>query len=176
MTPIVVYIELFVTPIALLGSWIGSTMMVNIAIVTICQLHIGIALCIRNSVLLSLVACCAWCIFLPWEWVVERVNETGLSTSTTTMGRISCISKTNRIGVWVTWILVVGMMGSNIWFETIGTDCSTTSLIQIWSTVLQIVGMFLLVQSFALLLLGFACIESCSFYVREKTISHEYYY
>ena len=49
----------------------------------------------------------------------------------------------------------------------------------IWVVTWQIcvvLPQLLLVQSFALLLLGFACIESCSFYVREKTISHKYYY
>ena len=34
-------------------------------IVLICMMHIGIALSMNNTVLLSLVACIAWCIFLP---------------------------------------------------------------------------------------------------------------
>eukprot|EP00751_Fragilariopsis_kerguelensis_P026944 CAMPEP_0170879786 /NCGR_PEP_ID=MMETSP0734-20130129/31980_1 /TAXON_ID=186038 /ORGANISM="Fragilariopsis kerguelensis, Strain L26-C5" /LENGTH=234 /DNA_ID=CAMNT_0011263051 /DNA_START=1 /DNA_END=707 /DNA_ORIENTATION=+ len=34
-------------------------------------------------------------------------------------------------------LVVGGMVGGNIWFETIGTDCSTESSRLIWSTLLQ---------------------------------------
>jgi hypothetical protein len=135
LTPTVVYVELFVTPVALLASVMGQTQIAYTAITTICMLHIGIALCIRNSVLLSLVACSAWCIFLPWGW---RTTTTTRST-TTNANRFSSppSSTSSLIGKLITWLLVCGMMGSNIWFETIGTDCSTSSLRQIWSTLLQ---------------------------------------
>ena len=128
LTPTVVYVELFVTPTALLSSVLNKRQMAYTAIITICLLHVGIALCIRNSVLLSLVACSAWCIFLPWSWDTSSPRTPSSTSETATL---------SRVGKFVTWILVCGMMGSNIWFETIGTDCSTSSLRQIWSTLLQ---------------------------------------
>ena len=68
MTPLVVYVELLCTPVALLASFLGSDSLLNFAIGMICQLHIGISISIRNAVLLSFVACSVWCVFLPVGW------------------------------------------------------------------------------------------------------------
>lgn len=125
MTPLVVYIELLAAPVAVVASFFGSTSILNFAIGMICQLHIGISFAIRNAVLLSYVACTAWCVFLPIGWgdAVAAKKEPPTTKS--------------RIGLLLSAIFVGGMAAGNIWFETIGTDCTTGSLRKIWSTLLQ---------------------------------------
>ena len=125
MTPMVVYVELLCAPMAFLGSYFGSTGFVNFAIALICQLHVGIAISIRNSVLLSLVACSVWCVFLPIGW--DRVAK---------LPKRVCRGKSG-IGFIISAILVGAMIAGNVWFETIGTDCTTGSLRKVWSTLLQ---------------------------------------
>jgi hypothetical protein len=126
LTPAVVWVEILSAPLAFLGSYLGNESLVNFAILLICQMHLGISMTIRNSVLLSLVACSAWCVFLPTGWGEGAL--TGQSATRQISTKLSSV---------VTWILVCSMVGANIWFETIGTDCSTGSLRQIWSTLLQ---------------------------------------
>merc|ERR1711865_477985 len=45
----------------------------------------------------------------------------------------------DKVGASITFILVIGMVGGNIWFETIGAGCGsvTESSRLIWSTLLQ---------------------------------------
>lgn len=131
LTPTVVCVEILAAPVALLGSFWGQAGVVQFAIAMICQLHVGISLSIRNSVLLSLVAACVWSVFLPWGWE-EQAKERGPASSSSLLSLMLF-----KVGRWLTWILVCGMISGNIWFETIGTDCSTESLRQIWSTLLQ---------------------------------------
>ena len=146
MTPVVVYVEIFCVPIALLGSYLGNARIVNTAIVVICQMHLGISLSIRNSNLLSYVACCAWLVFLPMGWEenennIESNTNTGdssthnVSTSDTRTSAQQSMWK--KIGSIVTLVMVSAMVGGNVWFETIATGCSTESLRLIWSTLLQ---------------------------------------
>jgi hypothetical protein len=127
MTPTVVYIELLACPLAFLGSYLGNASVVNFAIGMICQLHFGISFSIRNSFLLSYIACTAWCVFLPvgWEAVQKPTKKKKMSMNA-------------LLNTTITFLLVGGMVGSNVWFETIGKDCSTGSLRQIWSTLLQV--------------------------------------
>jgi hypothetical protein len=125
MTPIVVYIELLSCPLAFLGSYLGNAGLVKFAVGLICQLHVGISFSIRNSYLLSYIACSAWCVFLPIGWEeAKKVEKTKLSSKAI-------------VGTLISALLVGGMAANNIWFETIGKDCSTGSLRQIWSTLLQ---------------------------------------
>jgi hypothetical protein len=56
MTPTVVYLELFCAPITLIASYLGSRKVALYTILLICSLHVGIALTVRNTVLLSSVA------------------------------------------------------------------------------------------------------------------------
>jgi len=64
----------------------------------------------------------------------DNATTCTLRTSTT---RTRSTTSSSRIGSLVTYILVGCMVGGNIWFETIGTDCSTESSRLIWSTLLQ---------------------------------------
>jgi hypothetical protein len=123
LTPTVVGVEILCAPIAFLGSYLGNASVVNLAIFLIWQMHFGISLTIRNAVLLSYVACAVWCVFLPIGW--GKGYQAKPSTLRTTLSS------------FVTFVLVASMVGGNIWFETIGTDCSTGSLRQVWSTLLQ---------------------------------------
>lgn len=125
MTPLVVYIELLCTPVAFLASFLGNVSLLKLAIGMICQLHLGISFAIRNAVLLSYVACSAWCVFLPIGW--EEAAQANKQPK----------SSRQWVGLAVSTILVGGMISGNIWFETIGTDCTTGSLRKIWSTLLQ---------------------------------------
>ena len=88
MTPTVVYVELLGVPTAFLASYFSSygrirggrrssddddkkkktasgRTVLYCTIGLMCSMHVGIALTMNNTVLLSLVACVAWCIFLP---------------------------------------------------------------------------------------------------------------
>jgi hypothetical protein len=56
MTPMVVYLELFSAPIVLIASYLGNRRVAFHTILLICSLHFGIALTVRNTVLLSSVA------------------------------------------------------------------------------------------------------------------------
>jgi hypothetical protein len=123
MTPLVVYIEIFAAPVALVGSYLANTDLVHLAIGLICSLHVGISMALRNAVLLSFVACAAWFVFLPLGW-----------TNASSRGPWTFQSK---LGLVVSTLLVGSMVSANIWFETIGKDCSTGSLREIWSTLLQ---------------------------------------
>ena len=125
MTPLVVYVELLCTPVALLASFLGSDSLLNFAIGMICQLHIGISISIRNAVLLSFVACSVWCVFLPVGWKDAAKAKKQPRATTSNLGHV------------ISTLLVGGMIGGNIWFETIGTDCTTDSLRKIWSTLLH---------------------------------------
>jgi hypothetical protein len=126
LTPTVVWVEILCAPVAFLGSYLGNATIVNFAIVLICQMHVGISLTIRNSVLLSYVACCAWCVFLPVGWSQEKSTQ-----------QVAKEPLRSKLSSFVTLIMVCSMVFGNVWFETIGTNCSNDSLRQIWSTLLQ---------------------------------------
>jgi hypothetical protein len=125
MTPIVVYIELLSCPLAFLGSYLGNAGLVKFAVGLIVQLHVGIAFSIRNSYLLSYVASSAWCVFLPIGWEEAKTAEK------------TKLSSKAIVGTLISALLVGGMAANNIWYETIGKDCSTSNLRQIWETLLQ---------------------------------------
>ena len=143
LTPIVVYVEILCVPVALVGSYLGNTSIVYGAIGAICQMHLGISLSIRNSNLLSYVACCVWLVFLPMGW--KKNNDDGPTTTSDASADRVAISQSrasqrsfwNKLGSLVTLMMVSAMVGGNIWFETIATGCTTESLRLIWSTLLQ---------------------------------------
>jgi len=151
LTPVVVYVELLCVPVALLGSYLGNPSVVRFAIVTICQMHLGISLSIRNSNLLSYVACCSWLVFLPPmgrrredsdDGDRERDGDGGGGGDDSARSSTSGIprsppSSVSRLGSLVTLVMVSAMVGGNVWFETMATGCSTESLRLIWSTLLQ---------------------------------------
>jgi hypothetical protein len=126
MTPIVVWVELLAAPVAFLGSYFGKDGLVRFAVGMILQLHIGISMSIRNAVLLSLVACAAWCVFLPLGWEEER---RGLREHRPKGGFLASLL--------IPGLFIGGMAAANIWFETIGASCASSNTRQIWPTLLQ---------------------------------------
>lgn len=125
LTPIVVYIELLSAPVAFIGAYLGSETMVKFAIAMICQLHFGISFSIRNAVLLSYVACAAWCVFLPIGWN---------SAASTSVGRDK---QRSIFGLVLSTLLIGSLLVGNVWYEMFSTDCSAASQKTIWSTLLQ---------------------------------------
>jgi len=121
MTPIVVYVELFVAPVAHLASWMGHRGMLYTAIGLIWSLHIGIAIMLRNAALLSFVACVPWFAFLPF----------GKSQASSTFATVS----TDRLLKHAVAALCISIMISgSIWLSTISRACDQ-SVKHIWSTV-----------------------------------------
>jgi hypothetical protein len=118
---VVVYVEMLSIPIAIVGSYFANSMLVYTAIGLICALHIGIAITLRNTVLLSLVACSVCLVFLPLGWTRACRN-----LDTKSNGRLSLISK----------ILILSMAGGCVWLEVFSESCDQ-SVKHIWSTVLH---------------------------------------
>lgn len=116
MTPAVVWVELLAAPLAFLGSYFGSAELVKAAVGLIWQLHLGIALCMNNAFLLSLVACCPWFIFLPvgWNATSNEKDSAGMASSKTSLGRL------------FSTIIILSMIAGNLWFETISESCDQT--------------------------------------------------
>ena len=132
MTPTVVYVELLAAPLVFLGSYWGSAKFVNSIIGLVWSLHIGISITIRNTVLLSLIACAAWCVFLPtgWEHDKEQLsNDISSSNRSTTIKR--------RLETILSAILICSLAAGNIWFELIGSSCADADVRSIWSTLFQ---------------------------------------
>jgi hypothetical protein len=124
LTPVVVYVEMLSVPIAIVGSYFANSMLVYTAIGLICALHIGIAITLRNTVLLSLVACSVCLVFLPLGWT-GACGRRNLD-HTKSNGRLSLISK----------ILILSMAGGCLWLEVFSESCDQ-SVRHIWSTVLH---------------------------------------
>ena len=122
MTPTVVYVELLAAPLAFLGSYLGWAGLVKFAVGMIWQLHVGIALCMNNAVLLSFVANSVWCIFLPIGW--DQIS----SSSTTTRAKPASSPKPSNMsfGSILSTILICSMIAGNFWFETISASCDQT--------------------------------------------------
>jgi len=151
LTPLVVYTEIGCVPLASIGAYFQHTKLVNLTIILIVGMHLGISICIRNSNLLSYIATSVWILFVPIDTFRRKQQQkndndgssgdrditTSAHDSTTRSSSSSSRSNRNRIGSVLTYLLVGGMVGGNIWFETIGTDCSTESSRLIWSTLLQ---------------------------------------
>ena len=135
MTPTVVYAEMFCVPVALLGSFVGSKKLVYVSAIGMFFIHIGIAFTMRNTVLLSLVACIAWCIFLP----SGVGTDVGFSSESKNNGRVkiqqhSASTLVERHGL-STLIIVVFACGS-VWFEMFSEQCNQSHK-HIWSTLLH---------------------------------------
>jgi uncharacterized membrane protein YphA (DoxX/SURF4 family) len=120
LTPMVVYVELLSAPLALLASYMGNDTLVYTAIGLICSLHIGIAITLRNTILLSLIACCPCFIFLPIRW----------NRATTEVK----IQKQKWFSV--SSILILALFGGSMWFELLAVSCDQ-SVKHIWSTLLH---------------------------------------
>lgn len=141
MTPTVVYAEMFCAPAALLGSFAGSKTIVYGVVALMCSIHIGIAATMRNTVLLSSVACVAWCIFLP----LGVGADLGLSSFSSRLCGVkhavaeNKVAKSDRSFLKKHGLsaLVIGIfISGSIWFETMSEQCNQ-SMEHIWSTLLH---------------------------------------
>ena len=122
LTPTVVYVELLAAPVALLASYFQWDIVVQTTVAVVCSLHIGIAITVRNTVLLSLIACVAWTVFLPLQPVTS--NRSHHTASTTFSRSLPSV------------LFILPFIMGSIWFETISTQCNQ-SMEHIWSTLLH---------------------------------------
>jgi hypothetical protein len=128
LTPIVVYVELLAAPIALLASYAGWPRIVHASIYTMWWLHVGIALTLRNSAMLSFVACAAWIPLL----VPSSVDE----TSSDDLALNASSWRPRAVQFAVSLLAIGGLVGGNVWFEAVGCDISAP-VQTIWSTLLH---------------------------------------
>lgn len=143
LTPTVVYVELLSAPIALLASWWGWENVVKATVAIVCSLHIGIALTVRNTVLLSLVACAAWTVFLPFGCATTTTTNNNNNTRTTP-GVVQGTINNNKNVVSPRWwtqqlhllLIILPFVGGSIWFDTISAQCDQ-SMEHIWSALLH---------------------------------------
>ncbi|KAL3804895.1 hypothetical protein HJC23_006667 [Cyclotella cryptica] len=131
MTPTVVYAEMFCVPVTLFGSAIGSKAIVYAVVILMCFMHIGIAVTMRNTVLLSLVACCAWCIFLP-EGLGEDLGLATRNQERSSNERVYTSQKLQWLGSFV----IAAFVSGSVWFETMSEQCNQSHK-HIWSTLLH---------------------------------------
>mmetsp|Transcript_31393 Transcript_31393/g.36094 ORF Transcript_31393/g.36094 Transcript_31393/m.36094 type:complete len:527 (+) Transcript_31393:79-1659(+) len=132
MTPTVVYAELLAAPVTLLGSYIGNRALVLSSIGIICSLHIGIALTVRNTALLSSVACAAWGVFLPtFSSDYETDSENGSQETKSSSGEPRS-SRNKAASIFI----IISIICGSIWFETISEECNQ-SMKHIWSVLLH---------------------------------------
>ena len=124
LTPMVVYIELCVVPLTLLGLYLYNSTIVYTGIVLIVTLHLGIAATIRNATLLSFVAITPWSVFLP---ITMRNNDEG---------DVSNVRWSSRLTTIGTMLVLVPMILGCVWFETMSRSCDQ-SVTHIWSTLLH---------------------------------------
>jgi len=122
LTPTVVYIELGAVPCALLASYFRNTRVLKIVILLICSLHIGIALTIKNTYLLSSVACISW-------WIYYHPTESSSPVSS------SSFTKT-KSSSYIQLLFILPFIIGSIWFEQLSNEC-TQSMEHIWSTLLH---------------------------------------
>lgn len=121
LTPIVVYIELFAAPVTLIAQYFNQQSLAMLSIGLIVSLHIGISLTLRNSTLLSLVACVAWVPLMPLV-----VSQDSIRTV-----RIAKLQQCT-----LPMLLIGGMICGCLWLETISQACDQ-SVKHIWSTLLH---------------------------------------
>jgi hypothetical protein len=186
MTPTVVYVELLGVPAAFLASYFsshhgrsrssnrssddddkkkkknaGGRTVLYCTIGLMCSMHAGIALTMNNTVLLSLVACVAWCIFLPEGVGDDLLGLLSSSSSPSSShspsrggtsgsgeerereanGNGSCpsegggfLSIVKRHGM--STLAILSFVSGSVWFETMSAQCNQ-SMEHIWSTLLH---------------------------------------
>jgi hypothetical protein len=133
MTPTVVYAEMLCAPIGLLGSLIGSKKIVYATVIGICFIHIGIAFTMRNTVLLSLVACTAWCIFLP-SGIGSALGFSTENKKRNTTPRDQ--ASKSSIKTWFSTLIILCFGCGSLWFEVFSEQCNQSHK-HIWSTLLH---------------------------------------
>ena len=161
-TPSVVYVELLGAPCALFASYLAGRgvgagrIWLYRAICLMCSMHVGIALTMNNTVILSSIACVAWCIFLP-EGVGDDIRSLfsssswSSSSSSSTTRDIQARGTTGDppegvVGVGPSFVIggrhgistlaILAFVSGSIWFETMSEQCDQ-SMEHIWSTLLH---------------------------------------
>ncbi len=137
MTPTVVYAEMFGVPAALWGSYAGRKGAVYGAVALMCSIHAGIAVTMRNTVLLSSVACVSWCVFLPSGLGTDLgvssprpASDGGVENGE--RGGVRSFFRKHGLSALVIGIFVCG----SVWFETLSEQCDQ-SMEHVWSTLLH---------------------------------------
>jgi hypothetical protein len=159
MTPTVVYVELLGVPSAFLtgfftrrSNWARTALYCTIGLM--CSMHVGIALTMNNTMILSLVACVAWCIFLP-EGVGDDIRGLLLSLSLSSSSSSSSSSSFPSRGGGgpdceasaggfplivkrhvISMLVISSFVSGSVWFETMSAQCNQ-SMEHIWSTLLH---------------------------------------
>ena len=121
LTPVVVWIEILCVPICLAGLYKGYNRIVMFNVCVIVSLHLGISVTLRNTVLLSLVACSAWCVYIPPNVFGNDDNPSKIVSS-----RLSLGSKS----------MIIALFFGCLWFELLSNDC-TQSVKHIYSNLLH---------------------------------------
>lgn len=127
LTPVVVWVEILCAPICIVGTCFALDKVVLWTIGLIVSLHLGIAITLRNTVLLSLVACAAWLTFIPAS-AFSQIKEDSVSKASKT---VTLIEKTS-----LSKILIPALLGGCLWFETMSDEC-TQSVKHVYSTLLH---------------------------------------
>mmetsp|Transcript_13917 Transcript_13917/g.29374 ORF Transcript_13917/g.29374 Transcript_13917/m.29374 type:complete len:508 (+) Transcript_13917:315-1838(+) len=130
MTPTVVYAEMFCAPVALAGSYFRKNTIVYGVILLMWFMHVGIAVTMRNTVLLSLVANCAWCIYLP-EGVGKNIGFSSKKSDVDDRKKSSFLQKHGMSA-----LIIAAFVSGSIWFETMSDDCNQSQK-HIWTTLLH---------------------------------------
>jgi len=143
MSPIVVWVEMLAAPVALMGLALDWPRLTNFAIIMICQLHIGIAITVRNTVLLSLVACVAWMSYLPDKCALIDLIDNLCSVETNSDKKEKKNSKSqtklaNKSSLNNDFrnFAIVSIICGSIWFELFSEECNQ-SMKHIWSVLLH---------------------------------------
>ena len=94
------------------------------------SLHLGIAITLQNSALLSFVTCVPWFTFWPsWELLSTENSDTKTLTSAPQQQQSHSIIST---------IIVLSLITGSLWFEIwLANDCQTESQQHICSTLLH---------------------------------------
>lgn len=141
MTPTVPYAEMLSGPFAIIGSYLGSKRVVYGTVALMVSMHIGIALTMRNTVLLSSIACVAWCIFLP-EGVGADLGLSSTRSRSENGGAVSVNGKRNKQSqsllkkYGLSALIISTFIAGSFWFELFSESCNQ-SMEHIWSTLLH---------------------------------------
>lgn len=131
LTPLVVYVELLCIPVAMVASYFGNARVVYVAIALVWALHVGIAMTLRNTVLLSLVACSVCCVFLPIGWQQAFAADMHQQDDSNNNKK----QRVGRLG-WMSHVLLLSLVGGCLWLELFSESCDQ-SVKHIWSTLLH---------------------------------------
>ena len=107
-----------------------------------CSIHLGIAATMNNTVLLSSVACVAWCIFLPLGVGADLGLSSSPSSSPSSSAKVGKDGEKSDHGKsffkkhGVSALIIGASISGSVWFETMSAQCNQ-SMEHIWSTLLH---------------------------------------